>query len=501
MSRRVVIVGGGIAGLTALEHLTRAAPDVEAVLVEAGDRLGGHVRTEHDAGYVMEVGPDVILAAKPAALELAQRVGLAERVVGTDPAARGSYILGRRGLQRLPEGLTGLVPSRIAPFVTTPLLSPLGKLRVGLEYFIPPRGDDVDESIESFVVRRLGREMYEHLVEPLLSGISAGDGSRLSMAAMFPQLRSMEREHGGLIRAMLAQRRRSSGAGRGGGMGAPPRNPSGFVSFDGGLGSLPAAIEAEIARRAAAGVRASIRTGARTDRIEHVMAGAPLPGDDAPRRRFVLALADGSRLEADAVIVAAPAFAAAEMLRGLDPSLASQLGAVEYASTVTISLAYPREAVRLTLDATGYIVPRAVGRPVLACTWASAKFTGRAPDDRVLFRLFLGGAGRGSFVDHDDADLRAVARAEMRDIMGIAAPPVLERIHRLPRAMPQYDVGHLERVAAIEAAARRMPGLALAGAAYRGVGIPDCVRSGERAAGDILRELNAPAPSETGSLP
>lgn len=497
MSRRVVIVGGGIAGLTALEQLTREAPELEVVLLEAAERVGGHVRTERADGFVMEVGPDVILAAKPAALELARRVGLGAAVRGTDPAARGSYILGRRGLQRLPEGLTGLVPSRMAPFITTPLLSPVGKLRVGLDYFIPPRLDGADESIESFVVRRLGREMYERLVEPLLSGISAGDGSRLSMAAMFPQLRSMEREHGGLVRAMLAQRRQAKERGRAGG--GAPGAPTGFVSFDGGLGALPAAIESEVARRAAAGVRASIRRGARVHRIS--AAGTDARGIDEAPARFALMLADGSRLDADAVIVAAPAFAAADMLRDLDSPLTSLVAAIPYASTVTISLAYPRAVVPRALDATGYIVPRALGRSVLACTWASTKFGGRAPDDRVLFRLFLGGAGRGSFVDGDDATLRAAARAEMREIMGIAAEPVLERINRLPRAMPQYDVGHLERVAAIDAALARIPGLALAGAAYRGVGIPDCVRSGERAAGDILRELHALAPSETGSLP
>ena len=498
MSARVVIVGGGIAGLTALEQLTRIAPTIDVVLLEAADRLGGHIRTEHSDGYVMEVGPDVILAAKPAALALASRVGLAERVQHTNPAAKGSYILGDRGLRRLPEGLTGLVPSRIGPFLSTPLLSPAAKLRVALDYVIRRRDDVGDESIESFVVRRLGRGMYERLVEPLLSGISAGDGSRLSMAATFPQLHAMEREHGGLLRAMLAQRRRTSS--RRESNGSPSRGAaSGFVSFLGGLGELPTAISAAVAARDIEPRRVLVRTGARVSRIERVRPA----GDTAPARvsRFVVHLADESRMEASAVIVATPAFAAAEMLRGLDASLADLLAGIGYASTVTMSLAYPRAAVPRALDATGYIVPRALGRPVLACTWASAKFTGRAPGDRVLFRLFIGGAGRGAFVDADDAELRAVARAEMREIMGITMEPVLERMHRLPRAMPQYDVGHLDRVGRIDSALARVPGLALAGAAYRGVGIPDCVRSGERAAEDIFRELIAPAPSATGSLP
>lgn len=487
----VVVIGGGISGLAAAEQITRVAPTVDVTVLEGSGRVGGHIRTDREDDFVMEAGPDVILAVKPAATELARRVGLGPRIVGTNPAVRGSYILSRGSLRRVPEGLTGLVPSQFAPFATTPLVSPVGKLRVALEYLIPPRRDDRDESIEEFVVRRLGREMYEQLVEPLLSGISAGDGARLSMQAMFPQLRDYERAHGGLVKGMLAAKRRARAA-RGNGNGAGPKSPaSAFLSFDCGLGELVDGVAAALRERDSAGRRVQVRTGVNVRGMSR----------DAEDGHFMLDVGGGERLRAESVVLATPAFASANIVRSLDPQLASMLSDIEYASTVTISLAYPSSAVPRPLDATGYIVPRIYGRPVLACTWASVKFTGRAPEGHALFRLFLGGATRGSFVERSDEDLMTIARDEMRQIMGITKPPELVRINRFARAMPQYNVGHLSRVAQIEARTANISGLALAGAAYRGVGIPDCVKSGERAAEAVLHHLSIFRSSATSGLP
>lgn len=471
----VVVIGGGIGGLAAAERITReSAADV--TVVEGSSRFGGHVRTERHDGFTMEAGPDVMLASKPAGIELARRAGLGDRLVGTNPRVCGSYILSRGRLRRIPEGLTGLVPSKLAPFATTSLLSPLGKLRVAMEYFIPPRRHDRDESIEQFVVRRLGREMYDHLVEPLLSGISAGDGARLSVQAMFPQLREYERAHGGLVRGMLASRRRVHQSGT-----RKPTHPlTGFVSFADGLGALPDGVVNVLRERGDGGRRVTLRTNAPVRRVERQADG-----------EFVVELRDGESLRADAVVVATPAFVAADLVRTLDAELASLLGEIEYTSTVTMSLAYPATAVARPLDATGYIVPRISGRPVLACTWSSAKFEGRAPEGHALFRLFLGGVNRGSFVERTDEELTAIARQEMGDIMGVTAAPELVRIERFARAMPQYNVGHLARVDRIEARVANLPGLALAGAAYRGVGIPDCVRSGERAAERVVDHVGS----------
>ena len=483
MSDHVVIIGGGISGLAAAEHLSRQEPQLRLTLLEASPRLGGHVRTEQRDGFVIDVGPDVLLAAKPAAIDLAKRVGLGSRLVGTSPSARGSYVWSRRGLVRMPEGMTGLVPSRARPFVTTSLLSPLDKLRVGIEYLIPPRRDDADESVESFVVRRLGRGMYEKLAEPLLSGISAGDGARLSMATMFPQLRSLEREYGGLVRGMLASRRKLAGQ--------PPSaaTASPFVSFQGGLRELVDAIVRAIAERDPTGERVRMRTRSPVQAIRRT-------GDD---EGFAIELGTGAMIFADAVIVAAPAYVASGILRPLDDQLAGRLGAIQYESTATVSLAFGHAAVPRPLDATGYVVPRKLGRAVLACTWVSAKFAGRAPQGYALFRVFLGGAKRPLAPDASDDDLRNLALRELRDVMGITAPPVLCRVDRFDRAMPQYHVGHLDRVAAIESLAARIPGLYLAGAAYGGVGIPDCVGSGERAAAAAWRYVTQSAPQLTRS--
>jgi protoporphyrinogen/coproporphyrinogen III oxidase len=501
MTARVAIIGGGISGLTALEQITREDPAVQVTLLEASPRLGGHIRTEREGGFLMEAGPDVILAAKPAALELAGRVGLGDRLHGTNPAVKGSYILSGTRLLPMPDGLTGLVPSRFAPFATTPLVSPLGKLRVGMEYFIPAQRNAPDESIESFVTRRLGREMYERLVEPLLSGISAGDGAKLSMEAMFPQLRAYERDHGGLVKGMLAAKRKqramkkAAAAAGTAAPGAPPRQPAfGFISLPGGLEELVEGIQREVRRRDPAGRNAIIRTGARVERVERLGAG------DAGTPEFAVTLANGERLLVDAVILATPAYQSAAFIRPVDEELASALRGIEYASTVTISVAYPEAAVPRPLDASGYVVPRVLGRPVLACTWVSSKFEGRSPAGHALFRLFLGGAGRGSFVDRSDEELLTIVRDEMREVMAITSEPELVRVNRFDRAMPQYHVGHLERTARIRMLAGRTPGVAIAGAAIGGVGIPDCVKSGVRAAQDVLALLQRRLPSESGKM-
>jgi oxygen-dependent protoporphyrinogen oxidase len=474
---RVVIVGGGISGLAALEELTRSSADVDVTLLEASPRLGGHIRTEARNGFVIEAGPDVLLAAKPAAIELAKRVGLGDRLCGTNPAVKGSYILSRGRLLPLPDGLTGLVPSKFTPFATTPLISIAGKLRVAMEYFIPPRRDDVDESIESFAVRRLGREMYEKLVEPLLSGISAGDGAKLSIDAMFPQLRTMEREHGGLARGMFAAKRKAKRSG------APKGGNGAFVSFPNGIQELVDAVERTVRSRASATRQIDIRTRSLVSAIRH--------GDGS---RYLLVLADGATIEADALIVAAPAFAASTMLRQVEPALSRRLDAIEYASSVTITLVYPRAAVPRSLDATGYVVPRMEKRPVLACTFASAKFTGRSPEDHVMFRLFMGGANHGEYAVMPEAELTEIARAEMHEVLGITSVPSFVRINRFHRAMPQYTVGHKARMAEIASAVAAVDGLELAGAVYQGVGIPDCVRSGVDAAKRALAAVAASTP-------
>lgn len=450
-----MIVGGGISGLAAAHRLTEAADPPQITLLEASPRFGGWIRSERLDGWVVEGGPDLFLGAKPAAWELCERLGIAGRLHGTSPRARGAYVVREGRLHRIPEGLTGLVPARAAPFLRSPLLSPRAKLRVALEPFVPRRRDDDDESVESFVVRRLGREMYDRLVEPLLSGIYAGDGSRLGILATFPQFRESERAHGGLLRSMLRARRRPA--------------TRGFVSLPTGLEELP---EALVARLRARGV---------TLRTDATVAGIARSGDG-----WSVRLADGTGLSCSQLMVATPAPAAARLLDTHAPDASAALREIPHASTMTVSLGYRAADVPRPLDATGYLVPRIEHRPALACTWASAKFDGRAPEGHALFRVFLGGAARPPIAALDDDAAIDMARAELAAQLGVRGEPVLVRVARQLDAMPQYLVGHRERVARVRRALAHLPTLALIGNALDGVGIPDCVRGAESAAARVL---------------
>lgn len=471
----VVVVGGGIAGLAAAHALATAESSVRVTLLEQSPRLGGVIHTERRDGYVLEAGPDLFLAAKPGAWELAGAVGLHDRLQGPRRGA-GSFVLSRGKLARLPEGLTGLVPTRMMPFVKTSLISPLGKLRVALDFVIPPRRDDADESVESFVVRRLGRAMYDRIVEPLLSGIFAGDGSKLSVLATFPHLRAAEREHGSMGRSMLAARRkeRAARAAAAPAQGAAQR--SGFVSFRGGQYELVEAIERALTSAPLAD-RVALRKGAAVSRVEEEAEG------------FRVVLGDGSAIDADAVILATPAYATADAIENLDPQAAAAMRAIPYIATATVNIAFRRQDVPHALDGSGWTTPRIERRPVLACTWSSAKFEGRAPDGVALFRAFVGDATNQSVASQTDAEIVRTVRTELARVLGICAEPLLVQTNRFGRAMPQYNLGHLERIATIDARLAEHPGLAVAGSAYRGVGIPDVIASGQRAAQAVRQHL------------
>lgn len=480
----VVIIGGGISGLAAAERLVRAHPRVRVTVLEGSARLGGVIQTERVDGFVMERGPDVVVASKPAVRELCERLGIAGRLHGTNPAAHGAYVYRRGRLHRLPPGLTGLMPTRLLPFVTSGLLSPLGKARVLMEPLVPGRVHGPEESVAEFVTRRLGREMYERLTEPLLTGIYAGDGERLSLEGTFPQLAAMEREHGGLLRGLHAQRAAAAGAAAArpaAGAAKASAKASAFLSLPTGMHELIEALE----RTLAATGRVHVR---REARVRAVLPTGAVDGD-APAARVLLA--DGQALAAHAVIVATPAHVAAGLVASADHALARELDAIEYSSTALVSLAYRAADVPRRLDATGYVVPRVERRPVMACTWNSTKFLGRAPAGMALFRLFFGGAHRPELFECDDATLQAMARQELRETLGVAAEPHLVRVARWERGMPQYHRGHRERVARIERLVGRHAWLALAGNAYHGVGIPDCIRTGAAAADRALAAVAA----------
>jgi protoporphyrinogen/coproporphyrinogen III oxidase len=454
--RHIVVLGGGIAGLAAANRLLLTAPGVRVTLLEAEDRLGGKIVTESVDGFVIEGGPDSFLAAKPRGVGLCTEVGLRERLQSVTPQRRRAFILSAGQLHELPEGLTGLVPTRLAPLARSSLLSPAGKARIALDYLLPARRNSGDESLGRFIRRRLGPEAWERLVEPLMAGIYAADGDQLSLAATFPQLGDAERHHGGLIKGVLATRRREHAPG------AAPR-PA-FLTPTGGLRELVSALEQRIRDR-----EATIRTGVAATTLT------------ASRSEYRVRLRSGEEITASAVIAATPAHVAADLLAGLDPALAADLAAIPHVSTAIVTLAFRRDEIPHPLDGHGYVIPRVEGGPILACTWSSRKWAGRAPDGWEVIRVFIGRSGRDDILAADDNALIALARQEVAERLGVTATATLSHVHRWPLGMPQYVLGHPERIARIEAALRAHPGIYLAGNAYHGVGLPDCIASGERA--------------------
>ena len=445
----VVVVGGGIAGLAAALALHEAGRDF--LLLESSPRYGGVIRTETTGGFVVEAGPDSILAQKPEGLALCRTLGLSGRLIPTNPETRTIFVLRRGRMHALPEGMMLAVPTRIGPFLRSGLFSWPGKLRMGLDLVLPRGRATDDESIASLVRRRFGEEAVERLGEPLMAGIHAGDPERLSIRATFPRFVDLEARHRSLIRGMWASR------------GPAPSTGSAFYSLIGGLVEL---VDALVARLPAA----RRRTGAAVTVLE--------------RRDgvFMVGLADGTSVSAKAVILALPPPAAAPLLGPLSSEAKGLLESIPFASSATIALGYRREDVAHRLDGYGLLVPRGEGLRCTACTFVSTKFAGRAPEGHVLLRAFLGGTRDPDVLGLSDADLVALARREMGPVLGLRAAPVLERVYRWPRATPQMEVGHLARMARLDAIVAGRPGLFLAGAGLRGTGLPDTIADGQRAA-------------------
>jgi protoporphyrinogen/coproporphyrinogen III oxidase len=483
MSKRVVIIGGGIAGLAtayALQERARAAQvPLTCTLLEARERLGGVILTERVDGFVIEAGPDSLLTQKPWGLELCQQLGIGDHLIGTNDQQRKIYVLWQGHLHPLPEGLGLIVPTRLGPLLRSRLLTWPGKLRMACEYFLPPRPSEADESLADFVRRRLGREALEKIAAPLLAGIYAGSVEQLSLLATFPRLRELEAQHGGLMRGMLAQRRAMARAVPGPGR----RAPTMFMAPRAGMAEIVEAISSRLDQ-------VTIRRGIVVQRV--VPRGAGVAGVPS----YEVQCDRSPALQAEAVVLAMPAHATARVVEGFHPKLAQALRAIPYVSTATISLAYRRADVPHPLDGFGFLVGRREGRRLMAATWTSTKFTQRAPAEHVLIRSFVGGAGHEHLVELEDAALLQLVREELGDILGIRQAPLLARVFRWERANPQYRVGHLEHVEAMEKMLASFPGLFLTGSAYRGVGVPDCIYQGGQAAERVLAALTTPpAPS------
>jgi oxygen-dependent protoporphyrinogen oxidase len=498
----VVVVGGGIAGLTAALELAEGGAAV--TLVEASGRFGGKIATSRVDGLIVEAGAESFLASKPAGLALVERLGIADRLVNSKADDRRTFVWSQGRLRELPEGLVLGSPARAWSLLRSGLLSPTGAARLVGDVVVPRRRSDGngaggpaagEETVAEFFTRRLGPEAYSRVVEPLLAGIHAGDATRLSLPATFPRFVEMERRHGGLVRATLAGQvpklpkplrrkgsRELSGpnaatSARSGTIGPVPAGRTPFVSFRTGMGDL---IEALEARLRSLGV--DLRTGTAVEAIRPVDGG------------YEVALADGCALPAAAVILATPAFVTAPLVRPLCPSAAMLLEEIEHASTATVSLAYRTDDVGTVPAGYGFVVPRAEARQLLAGTWGSSKWPGRAPAGQVLVRGYVGGIGRESVLDADDEGLARLVQSELAALAGILGTPVHTEVHRYPSGMPQYTVGHLTRVTRIRAALATCPGLAVTGAPYNGVGIPDCIADALSTAQAILPTLRHPRP-------
>jgi len=482
--KHVVIVGGGIAGLSTAWYLQKQAAEKDLALrytiLEKSSRWGGKILTDQVDGpegqqFVVEGGPDSFITQKPWALQLARELGLEERLLGTNDDRRKIYVLHKGRPTPLPDGVLLIVPTKIKPFALSSLISPLGKLRMGLDLFIPPKMDGEDETLADFISRRLGSEALDKIAEPLMSGIYNAEAERQSLLATFPRFRALEEKHGSLIKGMLASRKaRASQKARGqrpaaGADQEPAKRPlSMFVTLRDGLEELTQVLPGKL--------NGDLRLDTSVTEVREVDG------------RLSLKLNNGQRLVADAVVLAIPAYCAAGLIKDVAPEAATGLDAIRYVSTGTISLAFRRQDVDLP-EGFGLVIPRSEQRLINAVTITSTKFDHRAPDDHVLLRVFFGGSRRPEMMDVDDDQLLALVLAELDAVLGVDAQPLFRRIYRWRRANPQYDVGHLERVEAIEKA---LPArLYVTGSPYRGIGIPDCVHQGQLTAEQIASDLAA----------
>ena len=521
--KRVVIIGGGITGLAAahriLERTRESGEQVALTLLEAGPQMGGIVQTRECEGFLLENGPDSFISEKPAALELVKRLGLESHLIETNEKYRRSFVVRRGRLLPVPEGFHLIAPSRFWPFVKSEIFSWTGKARMALDFVLPRNklnsaadddgGRNIDESLAQFVRRRLGREALERMAQPMVGGIYTADPEQLSLRATMPRFLEMEREHRSLIRALRKQGSSPTpgpprgqpawgGTVRGGAVmaqGTSGARYSLFLSFDRGMQLLTGKLEARILdfRSQISNTQSQISADGSSPRIslkvntavESLIVDRELTGNnEAPK--WKLKTNRGEPLVADAVCLALPAYVSAHLLSSVDAQLASELNGIPYASSTTINLGYKREDIPHPLDGFGFVVPFIERRSLIACTFSSVKFPGRAPQGRALLRVFVGGALQPEMFNLSRDDLLTRVCADLRDLLRIEQAPLFAEVSKWERSMPQYHLGHLERVRRINERLASLPGLTLAGNAYSGLGIPDCIRSGEAAADDLI---------------
>lgn len=478
--KRIVIIGAGLTGLGAayaLKEKVGADKDVEILLLEKDNRAGGQVLTVMEDGFVLECGPDCFISEKPWAFEFTEKLGLSQELTGTKSATGGTYILKKGQLIRMPEGVMMIIPTKFKPFIGTKLISWPGKIRAAMDVFVPRRKNlDDDETLSSFVKRRLGQEILDVLAEPLIGGIHASDPDTMSVAATFPRFLKMEKDDRSLILAMFKAKRKMAKAMKN----RPVADPNAsakkrwtmFVSFRNGMQTLTdglaEAIGPDIIKLKTEVTK--IDKGKRTD-------GRPL---------YRLQVRGIGEIEADAVVLTTLSHSTAELVNGFDNKLAATLATINCVSSATVNLAYREEDIPRPLDANGFLVPKVENKNLMASTWTTSKWEHRAPEGYTMLRAFVGGAFNQDLVSLKDEEIVSLVKQDLRDIMGIEADPIKVRVTRWPKSMPQYTLGHLDRVAVIREREAAHEGLFLAGASYNGVGIPDCLNNGRNSALEAL---------------
>jgi oxygen-dependent protoporphyrinogen oxidase len=477
----VAIVGGGISGLSAavtLEDARRKGAAIEYTLLESAARLGGVLRTEKVEGCVVEAGPDSFLTEKSWAAEFCRSLGIGEDLIFSNDAERKTYIVVNGRLVAMPDGLQFMVPTRVLPIALSPLFSLGTKLRMAKEYFLREKnGTDaanpaVDESVAGFIGRHFGQEMVDRLADPLLAGVYGGDAASLSARSVMPRFVELEQRHGSLSRGLLRSRKQRE---KGDGRASAPRPI--FTSLRNGMQQMAEAAAAHLEPG-----RVQVNDTVRAVRRESD--GWRVIGSRSATEVF------------ESVIVATPAGVAAKLLEAVDGSLASELGQIPYSSSVTVALGFEKKALASALPGFGFLAPRAEGRRMLACTFVHAKFPHRAPPQTALLRCFLGGSHDPAVLDLPDEELLRIVRQELRELIHVDAEPVFWRVYRWRQAMAQYAPGHGQRTAKIRTLQAGHPGLELAGNAYRGIGLPDCIASGRQAALDALKKLGLAGAAE-----
>ena len=455
--KRIAVIGGGISGLAAAHRLNELDGSLEISLFEADDRVGGVLRTEQREGFLVERSADMFTTKDPWALDLCRRIGFDDQLIETNSEHRKAFIVHRGKLVDVPAGFSLMSPSRVWPILATPLLSWRGKLRLGCEYFTKCKRDESDESLASFSRRRMGREVYERIIQPVVGGIYTADPEKLSMAATMPQFVRMEREHGSMIRGVKKadggrdQRQAASGA-RYGLFVAPRLGMSSFVEA--------------IAERLPANC---IRLNASVEELKR------------SGEQWQVSL-DGRQLEFDGVVIATPAGRSAKLLSITSTEISSDLSSIPHAGAAVVVVGYRKSQIQQPLNGFGFVVPLVENRKILACSFSSVKFSGRAPTDSVLLRVFVGGACQNELAELPDHELAPLVQQELVQLLGATGEPSFREIIRWKETMPQYHIGHLELVKKIEQQVEQLPNLELAGNAYRGVGIPFCIHGGEQAA-------------------